>query len=750
MVVTMVYPLPISDGACGSGPPSAGAHPTFSTTACRPILQAMPLSAAGHVADIWSNLQARPRRRARLGLVVLSLLGSALLWATVRIPLEWRETIRDHGQRHEHLSMALIRTHAEIRALQTLVTAQCDTTTVRALVRQSLSANDARRFFVRYRGDERVCGPLGADASVPAATRSHPVPSLVLSGLGAARSLHVVYPTEAYDVIAELGSDVAALLDAPVSNSRFRWVHAIVPAAAPSHQQWLGIQTVLPNGMLWATRLDGTSIAVGVQRDWAWVLLIAVIGLLIARLALQKAVFRRVSADHRLRRAVRKRRFEPWIQPIVRADTREIVGGEVLMRWAHPARGILPPSDFIALAEATDLIRKMSEIVMVKARDRLASTVQQQPDLYISFNITPRELVDPGLVARLIRVFDDESLPRHQVLLEVTERDLVEDTAVDTLHALRAAGFRIAIDDFGTGHSSLSLLERVPADKLKIDRAFVQNIGEDDAPRPVLDAIITMAHGIGLPLIAEGVETEAQHRYLSKRGVQCIQGFLHGRPMPLDDFARLAAPAEVLGEGHTPVSLDGLVFAMEGPGGVAVRNRWYRMRRYPRCFVASEAVTWLQTHLGVTRERAVRVGERLTAMGQIEHVMEEHDFKDEYLFFHVRPSLFDQNAHAGRLPDVALVIERLRRTAHPVFGAASEGLLRFDAVCRGDRLTAWIEGQFRLAREDALLVGEVLMRRGALVHVFDDRPFAATRDLYRMAPERDLASGSYRAVNAHC
>ena len=700
----------------------------------------MPLTVAGHVADIWSGLQARPRRRARVGLVVSVLLGSMLLWATVRVPIEWSAARRDHTQRHALLSMALVRTRAEISALRTQITDRCDTTTVRALVSHSLSAPDARRFFVRFRGHEAVCGPMGSGAWLPASTRSLLVLSLVVSGPGVTRSLHVVHPADAYDVIAELGSDVASVLDTPVPNSRFRWMHEIVPVAAPSRGGRLGMQTALPDGMRWTTRLDVMSIPIGVQRDWAWLLLIAIVGMLIARLALHTAVFRRVSAEHRMRRAVRKRRFEPWIQPIVRADTREIVGGEVLMRWAHPARGILPPSEFIALAEATDLIRTMSEIVMAKARDRLASAVHQQPALYISFNITPRELTDPGLLDRLIRVFDDESLPRQQVLLEVTERDLVDDAAVDTLHALRAAGFRIAIDDFGTGHSSLSLLERVPADKLKIDRAFVQSIGEDGAPRPVLDAIITMAHGIGLPLIAEGVETEAQHRYLSQRGVQCIQGFLHGRPMPLDDFSRLVAPPEVIGEGQTPVSLDGLVFAMQGRDGVAIRHRWYRFRRYPRCFVASDAVTWLQGHLGVTRERAVRVGERLTALGQIEHVMEEHDFKDEYLFFHVRPSLYDQDAHSHRLPDVSLVIDGLRRAARPLFGAASEGLLRFDDVCRGDRLTSWIETQFRLARQDALLVGEVLMRRGALVHVFDDRPFAATRDLYRLAPDRDLAS----------
>jgi len=722
------------------------AVPCFSMTVGRPILEVIPLTVSRHVADIWSDLKARPRRRARVGLVVSVLLGSALLWAAVRIPMEWRAAVRDHAQRHTQLSLALTRTRAEVAALKTQLTARCDAATVRALVSHSLSAPDARRFFVRFAGDERACGPLGASALLPLATRSHRVPSLVVSGRGAARSLHVVYPADGYDVIAELGSDVASVLDTALPNSRFQWIHGIVAAAASSQQSRLELRTVLPDGMLWTTRLDGLSIPDGVQRDWGWLLLIAAIGLGVARLALHTTVFRRVSAEHRMRRAVRKRRFEPWIQPIVRADTREIVGGEVLMRWAHPARGILPPSEFIALAEATDLIQSMSEIIMTKARDRLASTVQRHPDLYISFNLTPRELADPGLIGRLIRVFDDESLPRQQVLIEVTERDLVEDAAVATLHALRAAGFRIAIDDFGTGHSSLSLLERVPADKLKIDRAFVQSIGDDDAPRPVLDAIIAMAHGIGLPLIAEGVETEAQHRYLAKRGVQCIQGYLHGRPMPLDDFSRLAAPLEVVGEAHTPVSLDGLVFAMQGPGGVAIRNRWYHLRRYPGCFVASDAVSWLQEHLDITRERAVRVGERLTAMGQIEHVMEEHDFKDEYLFFHVRPSLVDRDAHAHRLPDTSLVLESLRRAARPLFGAASEGLLRFDDVCRGDRLTTWIETQFRLARQDALLVGEVLMLRGALVHVFDDRPFAATRDLYRMAPDRNLASGGNRAV----
>ncbi|MEY3253404.1 MAG: hypothetical protein RL227_2377, partial [Pseudomonadota bacterium] len=202
----------------------------------------------------------------------------------------------------------------------------------------------------------------------------------------------------------------------------------------------------------------------------------ALITLLVCGWVWQQALARS-RLSRRIERALRKRQFEPFVQPIVDMATGRCVGGEVLMRWAHPERGILAPGEFIDEAERTGLIVGMSSLVMQRAAHRLAPLAQAHPELYFSFNITAGQLRRPQFAAELADIFNADTLPRPQVLLELTEREALDPLTQRTVRALHAAGWRIAIDDFGTGQSSLAALERMPIDRLKIDRAFVSAVG---------------------------------------------------------------------------------------------------------------------------------------------------------------------------------------------------------------------------------------------------------------------------------
>ena len=357
----------------------------------------------------------------------------------------------------------------------------------------------------------------------------------------------------------------------------------------------------------------------------------------------------------RIERALRKRQFEPFVQPIVDMASGRCVGGEVLMRWAHPERGTLPPSEFIDEAERTGLIVAMSVLVMVRAAHRLAPLAQAHPELYFSFNITAGQLRRPSFAAELADIFNADTLPRAQVLLELTEREALDPLTQRTVRALHAAGWRIVIDDFGTGHSSLAALEQLPIDRLKIDRAFVSAVGEETARRPVLDAIIVLARDLGLQLVAEGVETQVQWDYLAQRQVGSAQGYLVARPLALDAFGRwfegqLAPfgspagssndrPAAGAAQGSAALLHDqrlaAIWQAMLSAGGVYIRDRLFQLRLYRQCFVGREAVDWLVRHAAVSRAQALRLGRRLVALGCLKHVLDEHDFQDGEYFYAV-------------------------------------------------------------------------------------------------------------------
>ncbi len=462
----------------------------------------------------------------------------------------------------------------------------------------------------------------------------------------------------------------------------------------------------------------------------------------VVALAWRRAL-RRSRLYHRIARGLRRREFEPFVQPIIDLRTGQCAGVEVLMRWAHPQRGILNPVEFIEEAERTGLIVGMSDLIMTRAAHRLQPIAEQFPALYFSFNLTPQQLALPQLTRRLAEIFRADTLPRDRVLLELTEREFVDPLALGSLRALQDDGWRVAIDDFGTGHSSLASLERLTIDRLKIDRAFVSSINDATVNRPVLDAIIQLSERLRLPMIAEGIETQAQWDYLAGRGVQFGQGFLMGRPMPIaaflewlsDDDTTTRTVPETLHSASLALPVPDaaaqqLWNAMRTPGGLDIRDRMFRLRTYPHCFVGREAVDWIVQHHRVSREDAVRMGQHLSALGLVSHVLQEHDFEDAELFYELATP---RGAYLVAGPAATGLRAAMRGARGLPLREHARGLMRHRECATGYAIVSWIARTRQVSRDTATRWALQLMREGGLRHVYDDTPFRDDQTLYRIA-----------------
>jgi diguanylate cyclase (GGDEF)-like protein len=246
----------------------------------------------------------------------------------------------------------------------------------------------------------------------------------------------------------------------------------------------------------------------------------------------------RLSMEHQLRKAIERGELELFYQPKLRVETRAFCGAEALLRWRHPQRGIVAPGEFVPVAEESDLIVILGEWALHAACRQLqewsAAGLRRVP---ISVNLSARQF-EPRL-PRIVQQAIGSTGQAGYLRLEVTESSIMADPAkaVTLLRELKALGIKLSMDDFGTGYSSLSSLQRLPLDELKIDRSFLSGIRAEGGDAVLVDVIIAMAHGLGLSVVAEGVESEAQLEYLRKRGCDECQGFLFSAPLQAAEFA---------------------------------------------------------------------------------------------------------------------------------------------------------------------------------------------------------------------
>lgn len=250
---------------------------------------------------------------------------------------------------------------------------------------------------------------------------------------------------------------------------------------------------------------------------------------------------KRLSLQTALDRAVKEGcgDFELHYQPIMDIQTGHCRGVEALIRWHHPVKGLVPPDAFIPLAEKTGLIVPLTRWVIAHALEDMAPYLHNHRDFHLSINLAACHFRDYSLIGDLQKSLACSGIGPNQILLEATERELLADqdeTPIQVMDQLSNKGFTIAIDDFGTGHNGLAFLQKFPADIIKIDRTFTKTIGTDAVKRPVLDAIIDLAHRLSMTLIAEGVESDQQAEYLRRKGVHMAQGYHFAKPLAISDL----------------------------------------------------------------------------------------------------------------------------------------------------------------------------------------------------------------------
>lgn len=248
---------------------------------------------------------------------------------------------------------------------------------------------------------------------------------------------------------------------------------------------------------------------------------------------------KRLALETSMRRAIENDEFITYYQPLVNLATGEVVGSEALVRWRHPEFGVLPPAKFIGLAEDTGMIVDIGDFVM---RTACAQTRRWQDRGYgrlrIAVNVSARHFRQANFLDQVVQILDETLLDPSCLELELTETSIMENSeaAVELLTEIRSLGARVAIDDFGTGYSSLSYLKRLPIDTVKLDRSFVNGATSHPDDAALVMAIITLAHNLGLKVIAEGVETDEQMNFLRLLRCDEAQGFLFSKPVSAKDF----------------------------------------------------------------------------------------------------------------------------------------------------------------------------------------------------------------------
>jgi len=254
--------------------------------------------------------------------------------------------------------------------------------------------------------------------------------------------------------------------------------------------------------------------------------------------ALQAAINARAALEGELRQAIESKQFVLFYQPQI--DGSSLIGAEALIRWNHPRRKLLPPGEFIPLAEESGLILPLGKWVLETACKQIVAWANhpQSARLSIAVNISARQFCQPEFVEQVLTLLDRTGANPRNLELELTESLLAEnvDEIIHKMKELKSHGLRFSLDDFGTGYSSLTYLKKLPLNQLKIDRSFISDIESDESSAAIAQTVISLSRALGMPVIAEGVESVQQREFLTRLGCDRFQGYLFGRPLPLDEF----------------------------------------------------------------------------------------------------------------------------------------------------------------------------------------------------------------------
>jgi EAL domain-containing protein (putative c-di-GMP-specific phosphodiesterase class I) len=261
----------------------------------------------------------------------------------------------------------------------------------------------------------------------------------------------------------------------------------------------------------------------------------------------------RLDLEADLRRAIERGELVVYYQPQLELSTGRVAGWEALVRWRHPERGLIPPAVFLSIAEDTGLITQIGNRVLEVACRQAKEWQERYPaadgSVKMSVNISVRQFQRPDeLVREVVRVLEETGLTPANLVLEITESMIMEDAEfnVDVLGRLKDLGVGVAVDDFGTGYSNLAYLKRFPMDMLKVDKSFVDGLGENPEDTAIVEAVISLAHALGLRTVAEGIETTEQVDRLRALGCEMGQGYYYSEPLPAHEATALLQALRVV------------------------------------------------------------------------------------------------------------------------------------------------------------------------------------------------------------
>jgi diguanylate cyclase (GGDEF)-like protein len=259
--------------------------------------------------------------------------------------------------------------------------------------------------------------------------------------------------------------------------------------------------------------------------------------------SLRASTLERLQLENQLRKAIEEQQLMVYYQPKLCVLSGHVNAAEALVRWQHPERGMVPPGEFIGLAEETGLIAPIGEFVLRQACKQARQWQRQGLEVRVSVNLSVYQLRQGKLVSLVRQMLEDTGLAPNLLELELTESQLLDSVEhiISTFQQLHALGVKLAIDDFGTGYSSLSYLKRLPVDYLKIDQAFIRGLHRGSQDAAITQAIITLSKSLGMKVVAEGVETAEQLAFLREHGCDEVQGYLISRPLPEQEFRQMLA-----------------------------------------------------------------------------------------------------------------------------------------------------------------------------------------------------------------